>query len=157
MTSQILENMKYTLLTEVYHVIAGFFASLLTYVITQNIYLSLTTLAFSFIVDTDHLFEYFLSEGFNFTNFKQKVLSGHTFEKIEKIYVLLHAWEYALILLALYFYFSSPIFLAISLGLFAHYIVDTLTNEVVPYAYFIFYRLAVNFNLYKIGTHHKNI
>ena len=108
------------------------------------------------LVDIDHLLEYFLAEGLSLKIKLNKLLSGENFEKIGKIYVIFHAWEYLLLLLIIYAITQNLLFMSLFLGLLSHYIVDTISNEVVPLAYFITYRIKVNFDIKKIGTCYKH-
>ena len=143
-----------TLKNEIWHIILGLIAAFLFYFFYHNSILSLISFLTSMLVDFDHLLEYYLAEGFSAKNFSAKILSGENFEKIKKMYLVFHAWEYIPILYFLTIVTSKYVFIALAFGLLAHYLVDALTNEVKPLTYFLTYRILVNFNLNKLGTRH---
>ena len=149
-------KIKTTLINELFHLFGALIAAILTYIFYSNIYLSFISFSVSMLVDIDHLLEYFLAEGLSLKIKFKKILSGENIQKIGKIYVIFHAWEYLLLLLIIYAITQNPLCMSLFLGLLSHYIVDTLSNEVVPLAYFITYRIKVNFDIKKIGTCYKH-
>ncbi|OGH42981.1 MAG: hypothetical protein A3B53_02990 [Candidatus Levybacteria bacterium RIFCSPLOWO2_01_FULL_42_15] len=105
-------------------------------------------------LDADHLFDYFLylykhqggiSGLLKFST--KEFLSGAYFQKWQKFITPLHAWEIVIISFLL-FAVSLPFanyFIATSLALTSHYIVDYFTNNVNKKAYFITYRAKNKF------------
>ncbi len=113
----------------------------------------LAALTAGFLVDTDHLIDYFLAFGLNFR--LDYFLSGYHFLKSDKMYIIFHGWEYVIILLALVSIFRSKflksVFLALSLSLFFHLAFDSFSNEgLTPKSYSIIYRVENNFDLEKL-------
>ncbi|MCK5081146.1 MAG: hypothetical protein KAQ63_03200 [Candidatus Moranbacteria bacterium] len=107
-----------------------------------------------FLIDVDHLLDYFLSFGFNF-NFKW-FREGRQFLKSDKIFVWFHAWEYVIILFGISFVLDGTqkiAILAFCLSLLIHLIADCLINYGVKLvSYFIFYRIWRNFEIEKLAT-----
>jgi len=115
-----------------------------------------------FLIDADHLFDYFLVFGLNFE--LVKFFSNVQFGISNKVYVPFHGWEYVLLLSLLYLNlevkfkkkklylakFLLSFILALNLGMYSHLIIDTLTNSVVLPGYSIIYRAVNNFAADKI-------
>lgn len=105
-------------------------------------------LAFGVLIDADHLFDLYQS---------------WIRRQPDKVYVLLHGWEYSIIgLLVLGLVFSQPILLGVVLGHLGHVATDHFHNRISPWAYFIIYRAWVRFDAEKIapgrdpaGYHHS--
>lgn len=134
--------------------------------ISGNFYAILIALAGGFFVDLDHLIDYFLAFGFKFN--LAYFLKGYSFLKTDKIYVVFHSWELAIISLSIsLFFFSQPanlinftisvFLLSFSLSLFLHLVVDVFTNDMKVRAYFLLYRINNNFELKTMITkeHYK--
>ena len=67
---------------------------------------------------------------------------------------LLHAWEYTLVGLVLYFaVWEHPLLLAAILGHLSHLVLDQMTNKVRPLAYFIIYRVSHGFRRRELSPH----
>ena len=91
-----------------------------------------TALGVGVLMDVDHLFDFY-----------QWYVRG----KGNRIYLLLHAWEYSAIgAIALLVAFYHPIFLALVLAHVAHVITDHFHNQLAPRAYFMSYRIAKKFD-----------
>jgi hypothetical protein len=117
----------------------------------------------AFLIDADHLFDYFMTFGFSFN--PHYFWNSIQFEVSRKVYVPFHAWEYIIILSIAFFYLDKKfkkkkqtylkvilsLILALNLGIYSHLIVDTITNGVVPLGYSLIYRAKNNFNLDKIA------
>jgi hypothetical protein len=118
-----------------------------------------------FLIDLDHLLDYFLAFGakFNLTYF----LKGYAFLKTDKIYVFFHSWELVIIFFLLFLLLSNNSFptfkpsnlrtiqillFSFSLSLFLHLSVDAFTNNMKPQSYFLLYRVHTNFELKKLVT-----
>lgn len=100
-----------------------------------------------FFIDVDHLIDYYIAFGTRLhlpTFFK-----GTHFKKNNKVFVLLHGWEYVLVLLVIsLFVNNSQLFvflLSLALGTFVHLVVDASTNNVKIKGYSILYRIKHNF------------
>ncbi|HAI74431.1 MAG TPA: hypothetical protein DCS28_00995 [Candidatus Moranbacteria bacterium] len=106
-------------------------------------------LAGGFLVDFDHFIDYYFAFGFawNWDYFR----NGYPFLKSGRILVLLHAWEYATILVLLVFLVKSKIaktiLLSLALGLCFHLATDVVVDEMPVKSYSIVYRISHNFEI----------
>lgn len=114
----------------------------------------------AFLVDLDHFVDYFLAFGWSFSaSWRiEYFLKGYQFLKSDKIYVLLHGWEYAIIFAVLAIWViqnktAKSAILALAIGLFFHLSIDSLMNEGAQIkTYSVIYRIKNNFNLEKLVT-----
>lgn len=100
------------------------------------------------LLDADHLYEYMLSvdwSTFNLADF----LSSSYFDKIGRIYVLFHAWEWVALTLIIYKLTASKHkwLLYVAVGVAAQLVFDTLSYGFDPRVYFISYRYVNDFAL----------
>lgn len=102
-----------------------------------------------FFVDLDHGIEYLLAYGLtlDFAAF----FGGQMFVRLDKIYVLGHAWEWLLILTGLSFFIKNKkltfFVIGLTLGLFTHLVFDQYSNGVHMFGYSIIYRMLNGFDL----------
>jgi hypothetical protein len=102
-----------------------------TWAVTGSLAAAGVTLGVGVLLDLDHLYDYY-----------QRYIRGRQ----NKIYVLLHAWEYSLVLSILALAFYHPWLLAVILGHLAHVVTDHAWNRQAPLAYFITYRVIRGFD-----------
>jgi hypothetical protein len=89
------------------------------------------------LMDVDHLYDYY---------------RWYVRRKEDKLYLLLHAWEYSLVgLVALAVGINHPLLWAAALAHLAHVCSDQIFNEVTPWGYSIIYRWAKHFKLAHIA------
>jgi len=109
------------------------------------------------LIDFDHLLDYLLVFGKNFKF--DYAIKGYEFLESGKVYVIFHGWEYVLILAGFVFITKSKtvktVLLALSLGLFTHLIIDTVTNGMPPEGYSVIYRAVNNFEAKNIVRQKK--
>lgn len=112
-----------------------------------------------FFIDVDHLFDYFLYFGWNFN--LGYFIEGYHFLLSDKLRILLHGWEYAIIMLVLFVVlYKNPKFEKIKVVLFAagvslffHLTADSLMNEGLKIqTYSVIYRVGNNFEIKKLVT-----
>lgn len=99
------------------------------------------TVAVGVLMDADHLYDYY---------------QWYIKKRPDKLYVLLHAWEYSiagLALLAAEFY--HPLFLAVVAAHLSHVITDHFYNRVAPLGYSIIYRIVKKFDASVIAPRHS--
>lgn len=144
---------------EIIHFIITIFCALLIYksfstrINKKNVRVLFATAIFAgFLVDIDHLFDYFIAYGFNF-NLKY-FLKGYQFLRIDKFYLPLHSFELVVISLAVYLLKQRGagetfkiILLTFALVLFSHSITDIYLNQIPASSYFFIYRLQKKFIL----------
>ena len=91
------------------------------------------------LIDVDHLYDYY---------------QRYVKRRQNKVYVLLHAWEYSLIgLLILTMALYHPVLLGVFLGHLSHVVTDHLVNRLSPFGYSILYRLSRGFDGAYITPH----
>lgn len=91
------------------------------------------------LMDLDHLYDYY-----------QRYVRG----KRDRIYVVLHAWEYSMIMSCIGMVFYHPFLLAAILGHLAHVATDHAWNRLSPFAYWITFRAIKRFDSQHISPHH---
>ena len=106
-----------------------------------------------FLIDLDHVLEYFFVFGLNFNiyNFFQ----GRQFLLSDKIYLIFHAWEWLLVLgivawLAKKHNKLKIFILALALGAFVHLISDVIINKFPLKFYSIIYRASQSYSAPKL-------
>jgi len=113
----------------------------------------LVALAGGFLIDLDHILEYFLIFGphFNFYYFIQ----GREFLVSGRIYLLFHAWEWVLVLAGLGWLARKTkilkvVLLTLALAIAVHLISDCLINQYPPQFYSLGFRASQNFSAQKL-------
>lgn len=106
---------------------------------------------FGFFIDVDHLFDYFVSYGFNF-NLSCFFDVCSYIEQSKKVYVLFHGWEYIAIFWLIAKWIGKRkkikgLEWAVSLSYFGHIFLDNFSFSHHPFSYFFIYRLLNNFSL----------
>jgi len=116
----------------------------------QSVLLSLSAAMVSgLLIDIDHLFDYILFFGWNFNLYY--FLYGQQFMLSKKNYVLLHGFEYAMIL-GLCVYWSKTkiakmIFLSLLVSLIFHLFIDMMIYSIPVQHYFLLFRVLTNFQV----------
>lgn len=107
-----------------------------------------------FLIDLDHLIDYFLAFGFNFK--PDYFINGYQFLKSDKIYVLFHGWEYVIILMVIAVAVKNlklkSLVFALALGAFFHLSADVIINNASVKFYSIIFRSKNRFEVEKIVT-----
>ena len=109
-------------------------------------------------VDADHLFDYFAYFGWHF-NLVDFFHAGNYMEEAEKVYVLLHGWEFIIPLWLIGRWLGKKAKIkglewAVVLAYLAHLLWDNLSFNHHPLAYSFVYRLLHHFspNIFKITS-----
>lgn len=138
-----------------YHMIVHYglaaFSFIVIYLWLQSLPLALLAMLFSILLDTDHLFDYWLANGFNL-NFKEFIRQtlgpDHYCRKSGKIFVPFHSWELLLLILIVAWAVNlSQLGTAFAAGFIPHLLWDQVTFARRPLMYFFLYRLAKNFDV----------
>ena len=115
----------------------------------MNFNIILLCLLFGWLVDLDHLIDFFLlnkkKDYFNLNLF----FSGSYFQKTQKIYIFLHSYEITLILIIFSSLHDKDIYY-VALAHFLHLVQDQIFNKVRFFSYFFMYRLSNNFDIKKV-------
>ncbi len=102
-----------------------------------------------FLIDLDHVLEYFLVNGLHFNLIY--FLQGRQFLISDKIHLWFHAWEHVLLLLLLSLAFkrnkvSETIFITFAFAASVHLLTDSVINKYPPKFYSLLHRAEVNFS-----------
>ena len=106
-----------------------------------------------FLVDLDHVLEYFLVYRFNFNLIY--FLQGREFLVSDRIHLWWHAWEYVILLvfiarLAKKQLLVSTIAVTLACALSVHLLTDSVINKYPPRFYSLSYRSEQNFSAQKL-------
>lgn len=130
---------------ELTHLLVGAFLSFFFYRRCHSKKLILVILIATFLIDIDHLFDYLHFNGkLNFLEFFSGV---DFFAGSNKVFVFMHSWELVGILWFLGWRQNSSLFLAMSLVISGHLLVDQFSYTSNPLAYFLIARIINNFSL----------
>ncbi len=121
---------------EIMHVLFALVSVFVVWKKTKSYKLALTTFLVAIFIDVDHLVDYFAFYGFKFNlaNF----FGGKHFEVTQRAYVPFHAWEWVMLLgIVAKNRGWKSYFTAITLGLFAHLVYDSISQSS-----FLFYSIG---------------
>lgn len=137
-------SIPHTVIT--HEVLHGFIAlpfAILLYKKTHSLQLVIILYLVTYFIDLDHLVDYFILKGFVFNLYEFG--TGTYFYLTDKTYEPFHAWEWIAILGIIgYKKGWKSVFTAISLGLLAHLILDSLSVGSFLF-YSILYRISQGF------------
>ncbi len=111
-----------------------------------------------FLIDLDHVLEYFFAFGLKFNLYE--FLNGYQFLSSDKIYLIFHAFELFPILLILVYLLVkkktlSFFLLTLAFSGFVHLISDCYINNYPPRNYSIIYRASKNFSAPELLREHQ--
>ena len=108
-------------------------------------------------LDADHLLDYWLANGFdlNYKKFINETVGGDEpgiyFRKSQKVVVLFHSWELALLTIVAAWIVNLPqLAIAFAFGFLPHLLWDQLTYAKNPLMYFFVFRAFRRFNLKEV-------
>lgn len=130
------------------HFISGIFAGLITFFIWKQLIVSLSAgITGAFLIDCDHLFDYFLVFGTKFN--LRYFLKHYQFLLCEKLYIPLHGFEFVILLFFGTFIVQNIVFksilLAFAIGLLIHLISDVWMNDIPFKSYWLIVRIINNY------------
>ena len=104
---------------------------------TQSPWAVVTALGSGVLVDADHAIDYY---------------RWFVLRKRERVFYLLHAWEYLpLLVLASAISGWNPLLLGATAGYLSHLVADQWANKAYTFTYSIIYRAAHGFNMQKVS------
>lgn len=111
-----------------------------------DIYIIISCLLFGWLIDIDHLIDYFLfilktKNQFNLKEF----LSGKYFHKSKRIIIFLHSYEISISILIISIFIDERI-IFVCLAHTLHLLQDHMHNRIKFLSYFFLYRAIVQFN-----------
>lgn len=157
-------NLVLHLLTHLFFALA---AGLIAWLFWGHAEISFLTGFFGgFLIDLDHLIDYFIAFGPKFR--LSYFMRGYYFLKNDKIYVLFHGWEYVILSVITLLVIRPSAEIAagvwgLTLGAFFHLVADRYINSGMSYkAYSLFFRAWKKFELKDIITpehylHHQEM
>jgi membrane-bound metal-dependent hydrolase YbcI (DUF457 family) len=94
-------------------------------------------------IDLDHFFDYFISEGFriDIKDFFYKCNNS----LIKQYFLLLHSYEFILILAAITLFLKNPVLTGVFIGVASHFIADIFHHPEYFMYYSFVYRASINF------------
>jgi len=143
------------------HIIASFPLGIATGYFTNSQLAGLVCFLSGVLVDIDHIIEYIIH--FGFRNFKPKevyrtcgkMTNPRQEGGVERVYLIFHAGEIAVLLWAGFAFTKNIFLLAIALGYTVHLILDGTTNVMKPSGYFISLRIKNRFKKEKFIKQHR--
>ncbi len=133
---------------ELIHLVVAIFLAYLIFTWSHSKRAVIICLTYSIFIDLDHLFDFFLyNKGLSFDI--ALFFSSNFFLANGKVYVPLHGWEYAIILLILGIFIKKyrDIYVALSLAIIGHLLVDQFCYGMTPFKYFLVYRWVYGFGI----------
>jgi len=132
---------------EIVHFILSIIAGAIVGYFCRNWWAVPIALVSGFLIDADHLIDYFIYKKFRGFDLKE-FLSGEFFDRLGKVYVVFHGYEYAAAatIFGIIFPNLGWLFFSLALSNFLHLLYDTIANKPIWPTYFITYRLIKNFN-----------
>lgn len=134
------------------HLGVALFLSTLVYVFFRSWKGVLVCFIASFYTDIDHLYEYFLANGFSFD--WKSMVTGQYFVTVAKRYVWFHSYESVLIAFVLVVIKAIrwQTAVAYSMGFLGHLMVDQFSYPLKPLAYSLIYRWYYGFTPEAFGS-----
>lgn len=146
----------YMFLHELTHFSFSLFVGVLLYLRYKDLKLILISLFMGFLIDIDHFFDYFYYVVSNFTwtglhfNISEFFNPALYVHGSQKVFVILHGWEFLLPL----FYLGKSlknkypgIIIAILIPYIIHMAIDQFSGVRTPFSYIFIYRLINNFSM----------
>jgi len=136
------------------HIVLSAGISVIFYLAYRNLIAAIVCLGSGLLIDFDHIPEFLIHHGsakLNYRNFllacsQTSLKSGELMFK--KLYLFLHSYELALILLAVHAFTGNKIIAGIGFGFLFHIIADNIYNPVKLPAYFLIWRVYKKFNTF---------
>lgn len=132
------------------HCIISGVVSSLFYILSKNLPAALLSFCSGTLIDIDHFPDYFIKVKWKLKNFKiQDFFHSYRWEPQPRYYLVLHSFEWSLIITLVTFFMGYPVYaLAVLLGYFLHLLLDTFSNGGHPLGYFFFFRWYKKFRIY---------
>jgi hypothetical protein len=126
------------------HLAASAAVSASLYVVTKSATVAGTAFFCGFLLDIDHILDYFREYGFRFN--RREFFHVFNETRFEKLWLVFHAWEwvFALFLFAVVSGRHEAV-LGLLIGVFHHMVLDQVGNGATTGGYFIVYRAANRF------------
>ena len=123
----------------------------------KSYFVFLLAIIWWFLIDVDHVLDFWILYPFSLDI--KLFFSWNYFYETEKLYVIFHWREFSMILLIIFLLVKSKIrylLLVLSLSIFWHLLIDTLSHNMKIQWYSIAYRVYTQFNENYFITNPKN-
>jgi len=129
------------------HFIIGLLVGLIVYKKTREVKYLIIALLASFLIDLDHLFDFWMAYGFSLN--AVEFFEIDFFNINQAVYVPLHSWELISLIIALGLLFKKYRWelLTIGLAMLFHVAWDVVSYRIMPIDYSLIYRFLNNFSL----------
>lgn len=136
----------------IYHFVSSLVLAGLIFYFSQSFLAALIAFLAGFLIDLDHLIDFWASKPNNPLSIKQFLNSKKYFKTNKRNFILFHAWEYVVFLIILGFYLNWPLLLlSLVLGLSLHYLLDIYNlknDQISPFSYLLTFRLIKGFKIH---------
>jgi len=127
------------------HLCVSIITGVTTFLATRDMYSSISCFLAGWLVDIDHVWDFYKNVGKDFT--VKKFLKTFEDGEIKKAYLYLHSYELLFGLICLCFFSHFNYLLSFTtLGFAIHLFFDQIFNPVKPLTYFITYRILHSYN-----------
>lgn len=132
------------------HIISSAVLAVIVFALFRQWSVMLITFLTGVFVDLDHLFDFWIGRPQNPFSIKA-FLSPHSYmKKQNKAFVPLHGYEFILILCLLAWQLNwQPLLIGAAASLTLHLILDDYGNKLKTFSYFIIYRVAKKFQVFR--------
>ena len=138
------------------HLIASLTISAVLVFFTKSVSAGILCFFSGILVDLDHIIEYVIHHDWKGLTVKTLYQACEETEsqvgelRFERLYLIFHAAEIALLLWAAVIYTKDLHILAIAIGYSLHLLLDCAANKVYPISYFMIWRVIKKFNSDKL-------
>ncbi len=133
------------------HITISLFFSAFLFAITKSWIISTSSLISGFLIDCDHVLDYFW--GFRKRFRVKEFFNDHYNGEIKFIMVIFHSWELLVLLSICALLIGwNPWIIGITIGFTQHVVVDQIFNKPNRWLFFFFWRLNNGFDANKMST-----
>ena len=134
------------------HILISVTAGGLLYYVTRSIPALSWFLITGVLIDIDHYIDYARENGLSFDLKKVYVSCKYGHVNFKNLTIILHSYELAAVLWLVIFLFGLGVtWKSAAAGLTLHLVLDAAVNPLVPAAYFLWFRIANDFETKKIN------
>jgi hypothetical protein len=136
------------LIDEIFHFCLSIIVGLAIGYVYHNFWAVPIALISGFFIDIDHFIDYLIYTKLRRLDLKEFFDHGKFFDRLGKVYVFAHGFEYAIILIVLGILIPKFGWVFYSLGFsnLLHLLYDTFVNGAIWPTYFIIFRIAKRFD-----------
>ncbi len=140
------------------HVVASTIAGTAVYGLTGSTPMAVSLLLSGVLIDLDHLVDYFALSGEKFS--LSRFFSWFYEKKWKRIYVILHSYEFYILLVLGAYWSENDLLLGATMGVGLHMVMDQIGNRQImkdtrlsPWFYFLAFRYRAHFEKKRLLDH----